>query len=115
MSLPTWARDQPERLLYAANTGGKWELYAWDRPGDRHRQVTDRTDGTLRGTVDPSGTWIWWFDDQKGNELGSWVIEPFEGTGEGAPARPGAPQLGAGYDAGRSLGVSFAVAGRSTD
>src|SRR3990170_3048884 len=39
-TLPGWARDDPERLIYASNTGGKWELYAWDRrtvPGWRSR------------------------------------------------------------------------------
>ncbi len=28
LSLPSWARDEPERLLYSSNAGGKWELTA---------------------------------------------------------------------------------------
>src|SRR5919204_754500 len=46
MSLPGWARDDPERLLYASNASGKWELYAWDRGADTHRQGTGRPGGT---------------------------------------------------------------------
>src|SRR5206468_1033441 len=55
MTLPSWARDDSERLLYASNSGGKWELYAWDRRSDTHRQVTDRPEGTMNGALDPSG------------------------------------------------------------
>ena len=39
-TLPGWARDDPERLIYTSNAGGKWELYAWDRRTETHRQVT---------------------------------------------------------------------------
>src|SRR5437660_8105552 len=95
ISLPSWARERPDRLLYASNASGKWELYAWDRERDTHRQVTDRPEGTMRGRIDPTGEWIWWFDDDKGNEFGRWVIEPFEG---GVP-EPAAPDLGPAYGA----------------
>ena len=111
MSLPGWARDDPERLLYASNAGGKWELYAWDRGADTHRQVTDCPEGTLAGGLDPSGRTIWWFDDDKGNEFGRWMVEPFEG-GESALA---APDLPAAYGAGLSVAGSFAVIGSSDD
>jgi len=107
-----WARDRPDRLLYASNAGGKWELYTWDRERDRHRQVTDRPEGTMRGRLDPGGEWIWWFDDDKGNEFGRWMIEPFEG---GGGARPAAPALGPGYPGGLALGSDFALLGLSDD
>src|SRR5438477_520099 len=68
IGLPLWARDRPDRLLYGSNASGKWELYAWNRERDTHRQVTDRPEGTMWGRLDPSGEWIWWFDDAKGNE-----------------------------------------------
>lgn len=48
---PTWARDEPQRVLYASNASGKWEIYAWDRRADPHRQVTDRLEGTLAGPL----------------------------------------------------------------
>src|SRR6266480_2774863 len=100
MSLPMWARDDPERLLYASNAWGKWELYAWDRRAGSHRRITDRPEGTRVGRLDPSGRWIWWFDDEKGSEFGRWMVEPFEGGSEPWEAAPGLP---AAYDAGLAL------------
>jgi len=102
ISLPLWARDVPERSLYGTNASGKWELYAWDRAGDRHRQVTDRPTGTLpwSGRLDPAGEHVWWFDDDAGNELGRWMVEPFTG----GTAHRAVPGLADAYGAG--LGFS---------
>jgi acetyl esterase/lipase len=111
MTLPSWARDDSERLLYASNSGGKWELYAWDRGSDAHRQVTDRPEGTIIGALDPSGHSIWWFDDRKGDELGRWMVQPFEG-GE---AKLASPDLEHGYTTGVALATSFAIVGSSVD
>jgi acetyl esterase/lipase len=112
MSLPMWARDDPERLLYISNAEGKWELYVWDRRADFHRRVTDRVEGTRVGRLDPSGRWIWWFEDEKGSEFGRWTVEPFD---EGAePALP-APELPAAYDAGLALAAGFALVGSSDE
>ncbi|MFN2545391.1 MAG: prolyl oligopeptidase family serine peptidase [Actinomycetota bacterium] len=112
VSFPSWARDRPERLVYSSNAGGKWELYAWDRERDTHRQVTDRPEGTSHGGLDPTGGWIWWFDDEKGNEFGRWVVEPFEG---GEAPRQAAPSLPAAYPGGLALAPGVAVIGSSTD
>jgi dipeptidyl aminopeptidase/acylaminoacyl peptidase len=110
VTLPSWSRDDSDRLLYASNIGGKWELYAWQRLADSHRQVTDRAEGTIVGTLDPSGESIWWFDDEKGDELGQWCVEPFRGGAR----RPAVP-LPAAYSAGLALARSFAIAGFSDD
>ena len=112
LGFPTWARDEPDRLVYLSNASGRFEVYAWDRGTDRHRQVTDRAEGTgfrVPSRLDPSGAHIWWFDDQKGNELGRWVRTPFAGgTGE-----PIAPDLAPAYSAWLAPGAGFAVLGRS--
>ena len=110
-TLPEWADDAPERLLYASNQTGKFELYAWDRATDSHRQVTDRREGTVYGQLEPGGERVWWFDDTDGDEFGRWMIEPFEG-GE---RRQAAEDLGNAYSTGLSLGRSLAVIGQSTD
>jgi acetyl esterase/lipase len=110
LTLPNWARDNPERLLYSTNASGKWELVAWDRRTDSHRQVTDRPEGTTMGAIDPTGEWIWWWDDTRGNELGRWMVEPFDGS---AAPRPAAPDLPAAYNAGLALGHGLAVIGIS--
>ena len=106
-----WARDAPERLLYGSNAGGRWELYAWDRAAGRHRRVTDRPEGTVQGRLDPTGSHVWWFDDERGNEFGRWVAEPFEG-GSPATADGGLPPA---YSSGLALGREFAVIGSSGD
>jgi pimeloyl-ACP methyl ester carboxylesterase len=110
VTLPQWARNEPDRLIYTSNADGKWELYAWDRAADTHRQVTDRPEGTTRGHIDPPGAWIWWFDDERGSELGRWMMQPFAG---GEP-RVAAPDLPTAYSAGLALGRRFAVGGLSS-
>jgi acetyl esterase/lipase len=110
VSLPSWARDDPERLLYSSNAGGKWELYVWDRRAGTHRQVTNRPEGTMAGRLDPTGRHVWWLDDERGNEFGRWAVAPFE---DGGP-RPAAPDLPPAYAAGLAVGRSCAVMGAST-
>ncbi|HEV8230037.1 MAG TPA: hypothetical protein VGQ86_08780, partial [Candidatus Limnocylindria bacterium] len=46
VTFPTWARDNPDRLLYLSNAGGKFEVCAWDKSTGEKRQVTDRPEGT---------------------------------------------------------------------
>lgn len=116
---PTWSRERPERLLYLSNAGGKFEVYAWDQRSGQRRQVTDRTEGTgyrVSSRLDPRGDWIWWFDDEKGNELGRWVREPWQG----GPRETIAPQLAPAYSGriaihsgGPAIGSGFAVIARS--
>jgi acetyl esterase/lipase len=108
-TLPEWGHDAPGRLVYASNQSGKWELYAWERAADSHRQLTDRREGTLEGTIDPAGERIWWFDDTDGDELGRWMVEPFHGGG----SNPASGVLERAYDAGLNIGRSVAVVGRS--
>lgn len=111
VSLPDWARDAPQRSLYVSNYSGTWEIYAWDRDSDEHRQVTDRPQGTFHGTLSVAGDKIWWFDDTDGDEFGSWIAEPFE-AGSAEPAMPGTHP---GYPAGLELGSSVTGIGMSTD
>src|SRR5439155_24708101 len=65
LSLTSWAQDNPDRLVYISNASGKFEVYAWDRATDEHRQVTDRPAGTgymVPPRLDPAGQRIYWFD-----------------------------------------------------
>ncbi|HEY0500532.1 MAG TPA: prolyl oligopeptidase family serine peptidase [Kutzneria sp.] len=111
VSLPDWAVDAPERSLYVSNASGVWEVYAWNRETDEHRQVTDRPNGTMHSTLSPDGEQIWWFNDTDGDEFGSWVVEPYEG-GEKKPALEGVHD---GYPAGLEVGSTRIVVGASTD
>jgi len=111
LSLPSWARLAPERLLYTSNGSGKTEVYAWDRAAGSQREVTDRPEGTTRAALEPPGERIWWFDDDRGSEHGVWRVEPFAG----GPSEPAAPNLPAAYGAGLALARGFAVIGSSDD
>lgn len=111
ISLPAWAVDAPHRCVYLSNASGTFEIYTWDRSSGATRQVTDRPNGTLIGTIDPTGRWVWWFADTDGDEFGVWMRQPFEG-GQDEHAAPG---LDASYPAGLGLGSSgLALIGRST-
>ena len=111
ISLPDWAEHAPDRCLYVSNPTGTFELYAWDRGTDGHRQVTDRAEGTTSGTISPDGELIWWFDDTDGDEFGVWRTQPFAG----GPDSEAVPGLEASYPAGLALGEEVVAVGRSSD
>ncbi|HVR89019.1 MAG TPA: alpha/beta fold hydrolase [Candidatus Limnocylindria bacterium] len=112
VQFPSWARDEADRLIYLTNVSGKFEVHEWDRRAGVHRQATDRPEGTgyrVPSRLDRAGRTLWWFDDQKGNELGRWMRQPFGG----GPAATLAPDLAPAYNAGLSLGRDFVILGRS--
>src|SRR4029453_10091699 len=84
LTLPRWAPDAPEHLVYASNPSGSWQVHAWDRAADRHRQVSDHPTGVTAGGLTPDGAKVVWFEDSKGDEVGRWLQQPFKG-GEAAP------------------------------
>ena len=110
-TLPQWADDATERLVYAANSIGRWEVYAWDRANGGHRRVTDRREGTLDALIAPDGEQIWWFDDTDGDELGRWAVDQFAGGSRTIAAE----NLGRSYSTGLSIGRTVTIIGRSTD
>jgi dipeptidyl aminopeptidase/acylaminoacyl peptidase len=115
VTLPQWAWDAPDRCLYASNASGTWEIYAWDRVTDTHRQVTDRPHGTHAATIAPDGEQVWWFADTDGDEFGSWVIEPFAGRPASEPPQPAVTGVEPGYSAGLDIGRRCVAVGASTD
>jgi dipeptidyl aminopeptidase/acylaminoacyl peptidase len=111
VSLPDWARDAPHRNLYSSDLSGVVEQYAWDRETGEHRQATDRSNGTLIGTLSPDGETIWWFADSDGDEYGVWMTQPFAG----GPDAVAVPEVGAAYPAGLEVGRTLVAIGRATD
>lgn len=99
----------PSRCLLTSNATGTVELHTWDRATGVTRQATARPGGTPGGFLTPDGEWVWWFSDANGNELGTWVRQPFLG-GASQPALPGVQP---GYAAGLALGRTVVAAGRS--
>jgi acetyl esterase/lipase len=115
VSTPDWADDAPDRNIYVSNSSGVWEIYAWDRQTDLHRQVTDRPNGTIHGSVSPDGEHIWWFADTDGDEFGVWVREPFAGRAPDTLPQPGVEGVHAAYPAGLAIGRERVAIGASTD
>lgn len=112
MSLPQWAEEAPDRSLFVSNATGTFELYAWNRADGGQRQVTDRPNGTVAGTLTPDGAWVWWFRDTDGDEFGTWQRQPFAGGPDEAAVEGLAPAYSAGLALGRN-GTS--VIGRMTE
>ena len=118
---PSWAREDPDHLLFLTNASGKFEVHTWDRRSGEQKQLTDRGEGTgyrVPARLEPDGQRVWWFDDAKGNELGQWMRQPFTGgaiepmTADLAPAYS-AGELAPAFSAGLALGRGVAVIGRS--
>jgi dipeptidyl aminopeptidase/acylaminoacyl peptidase len=111
VSLPEWARDNPDRCVYTSNASGVWEVYTWDRATGEQRRVTDRPNGTTDATLDPAGEYLWWFADTDGDEFGVWRRQPFHG--DHTDATEALPGLEPSYPAGLEIGREVVVLGRS--
>jgi dipeptidyl aminopeptidase/acylaminoacyl peptidase len=112
LTLPRWAVDRPDRLVYASNLSGSWQVHAWDRAAGRHRQVSEHPTGVVAGTVTPDGAQVVWFEDSKGDEVGRWLQQPF-GGGETTPLLADVePAWTAGLALGPKGRVAVGLAGR---
>lgn len=111
VGFPRWARDAPDRLVLASNESGAWQVYAWDRASGLRRQVTDHPIGVLGGAPAPDGSGVVWFHDVTGDEVGHWLVAPFE-AGEPRPLAPGVPDA---WSTGLCLGEGLVVAGTADD
>ena len=103
--LPDSARGDPTRSVVISDETGVTEVYAWDRRSDHRRRVTDRPKGTSHARPDFTGDWVWWYRDTDGDELGSWVRQPFTG-GRDEEVAPGLPPS-------YSSGLAFAATGQA--
>src|SRR5262245_4630340 len=63
------AKAAPTRGLAASDRSGVYQLYAWDVPTGDLRRLTDRREGLLGGVLAPDGRYVYYFDDQQGNEI----------------------------------------------
>ena len=113
VGLPIWAEDAPDRCAVVATTAeGVLETHSWS-PGSEPVQLTRRSDGTVDCAIDPSGEWVWWFDDADGDELGVWRCQPFgSAPGDGLVDPTGLPPA---YSAGLAIGRRVVVVGSDDD
>ncbi|MEV5629124.1 S9 family peptidase [Micromonospora tulbaghiae] len=110
LTMLRYARHEPDRAIFRSNETGRWQIYAYDRATGETRQVTDRPGGTVHAELSADGEWIWWFDDQDGNEFGVWRRQAFHG----GPDMLAAAGIAAGYPAGIAFARDVAVVGHAT-
>ena len=117
VSFPHWARHAPERMVLSSNESGAWQVYAWDRSTGLRRQVTDDPIGVMGGAATPDGHGVVWFHDVTGDEVGHWLVEPFEkgGGGDDRGRRPLAPGVPDAWSTGLCLGDGLVVAGTADE
>ena len=84
------AKAAPTRGLAVSNKSGVYQLYAWDVPTGKLSPLTDQPEGKLMGVISPDGRYVYYLDDQQGNEIGHYVRVPFEG-GEPQDITPDMP------------------------
>ena len=73
------AQQNPKRGLVCTNKDGIYQLYAWDIPTGELTQVTNQPAGVLLGTISSDGNYIYFLNDDDGNEIGHYVRVPFSG------------------------------------
>lgn len=77
---PQVAAANPERGLVVSNQAtDAFQLYTWDVPTGALRQLTNRSDGTTAGWLSPDGHYVYYLNDQKGDEHGHVVRVPYTG------------------------------------
>ena len=72
------ARANPTRGMTITNASGKNQLYAWDVLSGTLRQITNQPAGIPYGEISGDGRYIYYLDDEQGNEIGHFVRVPFE-------------------------------------
>lgn len=73
------ARSNPDRGVVTSTETGKYQLYAWNVRGGGRRQLTHRPESTVFGTISPDGRYVYYLQDQSGNEIGHFVRVLWEG------------------------------------
>ena len=111
MGFPHWARHAPDRLVFTSNESGAWQVYACDRATGLRRQVTDDPIGVAGGAATPDGSAVVWFHDVTGDEVGHWLVAPFEG-GDPRVLAAGVPDA---WSSGLCLGDRLVVVGTASD
>ena len=107
-TFPTWSRHAPDRLVFASNHGGNYQVYTYEPGGSAPRRVSAVPIGVEDGMPSADGAEAVWFQDDTGDEQGRWVAAPFEGGG----IEP-LVDLEPGWASGIALGLRTTVVGRS--
>jgi dipeptidyl aminopeptidase/acylaminoacyl peptidase len=96
------ARSNNLRGLVTSTETGEYQLYAWNVRSGELRQLTHRPEGTMFGIISPNGQYVYYLQDDGGNEIGHFVRLSWEG-GEAEDITPAmAPYSAFGLNISRS-------------
>lgn len=109
--LPEWSPVAPDRIVYASNESGIWQVHALDLATGFRRQVTSHPVGRQDGVPTLDGDGVLWFEDETGAEEGRWVVQEFAG-GE---IRPFLPDVPVGWGTGLAQARGIVAAGVAGD
>lgn len=73
------ARANSARGIVIGNQVNSYQVYAWETGTGKLRLLTERSGPTNRGWISSNGQYVYFLDDQSGNELGHLTRVPFEG------------------------------------
>lgn len=73
------AHLNPGRGLVCTDKNGIFQLYAWDVDSGDLRQLTNQPAGVTGGLLAADGQFVYYLQDEGGNEIGHYVRVPFEG------------------------------------
>jgi dipeptidyl aminopeptidase/acylaminoacyl peptidase len=104
------ARRAPARGMAVLNRDGPYQVYAWDVPSGDLARRTDRPEGLVGAVLSPDGRYIYFLDDELGNEIGHFVRIPHEG-GEPEDVTPSLPRYNPGFPFATQLGLDISRSG----
>ncbi|MGB3203483.1 MAG: prolyl oligopeptidase family serine peptidase [Crinalium sp.] len=73
------AITNPNRGLICTQQSGVFQLHSWEIPTLYLKPLTNKPTGVTRGTLAIDGRYVYYLDDEQGNEVGHYVRIPFEG------------------------------------
>ena len=87
------APNASSRGVVANNRTGVFQLYAWDVPTGNLRQITRRPEGQVNYLLSPDGRYVYYLNDEKGDEIGHFARFPYKSTLEDGPIEDMTPDL----------------------
>ena len=104
------AREAQNRGIAITNPESLYQVYAWDVTTGELSRRTDRPEGLVVAGISPDGRFIYFLDDQLGNEIGHFVRIPFEG-GEPEDLTPDLPPYNPGCTFITPIGLAISRSG----
>ncbi len=105
------ASRDPARGLVHSNESGRMQLYRWNVPANEREQLTSRPEGVQSYYFSPDGRFVYYLEDDHGNEIGHFVRLSYEG-GEATDVTPELPLFSpAGFAISRACNMLGLTAG----